>query len=258
VVTVSVPATGVSLDISSFSLNVGESRQLSASVEPENATIQDVTWSSDDSDVATVDQSGTVLAIGGGSTTIRAQTEDGGFEASAAIEAVVPVTGISLDVSIFGLVIGESQQLTATIDPSNATNQDVVWSTDDESIATVDQSGNVTAIAAGNTTVRVQTEDGGFETYADIEATEAIIPGTGVTLDTNTLALNVGNTQQLTATIEPPDATYQQVMWQSSNYGVANVTVAGIVQAVSAGTATITATDVDGIFSDTCEVTVNE
>jgi uncharacterized protein YjdB len=338
VVTVSVPATGVSLDISSFSLNVGESRQLSASVEPENATIQDVTWSSDDSDVATVDQSGTVLAIGGGSTTIRAQTADGGFEASAAIEAIVPVTGvtldtntldlnvgntqqftatieppnatnqnmtwssddesvatvdqsgnvqaigggnttirvvtedgsfeaaasieaivpvtgISLDTTSIGLAVGESQQMTATIDPSNATNQDVVWSSDDESIATVDQSGNVTAIAAGNTMVRVLTADSVFEAYAQVNTHVAV---TGISLDTNTLDLNVGNTQQLMATIEPPDATYQEVMWQSSNPGVASVDMDGSVQAVSAGTATITATAIGSMVSDTCEVTVNE
>jgi hypothetical protein len=157
-----VPVTGVSLDASSFSLAVGGSRQLNAAIEPSNATNQNMTWSSDNDTVATVDQSGNVLAISGGSTTIRVQTEDGGFEAGAEIEAVVPVTGVSLDINTLSLAVSDTDQLVATVAPGDATNQDVSWASDDTDVVTVDQDGNIEAVAAGTATITVTTGDGGF------------------------------------------------------------------------------------------------
>jgi prepilin-type N-terminal cleavage/methylation domain-containing protein len=162
----SVPVTGVSLDSAGFSLNVGESRTLTATVAPAAATNKYVTWSSDNSSVATV-VNGVVTGVGAGQATITVTTADGGKTAACVVTVSnggsVPVTGISLNhtTDIF-LVIGETKQLTAVFTPSDATNKNVTWNSTDPAVATVDVNGLVSAISAGRTIITVTTADRGL------------------------------------------------------------------------------------------------
>ncbi len=168
----------------------------------------------------------------------------------------VPVTGVSVEPESLSLVVGETQTLTATVFLSNATNQSVSWSSNNEGVATVDDNGLVTAVAAGAATITVTTEEG---PYTATCAVEVRVPVTGVTLAPKELELVEGGaTGFLTVTITPPNATNKSVTWSSSDELVAVAGPGGIIYPMAPGTAEITVTTEDGGFSDFCEVTVIE
>ena len=167
----------------------------------------------------------------------------------------VPVTGVSLNTSTLNLVENETGTLTATVEPSNATNKDVTWESSNTSVATVDATGKVTAIGAGTATITVTTEDGSKTATCAVTVTAATVSVSGVTLNKTALSLTVGDTETLTATITPDNATNKNVTWSSDTPSVASVNN-GVVTAVAPGTATITVTTVDGGFTTTCTVTV--
>jgi uncharacterized protein YjdB len=124
-----------------------------------------VTWSSDNPDVATVDDAGEVTALSAGTATITVTTEEGNFTASCVVtveESTVLVTGVTLDKERLTIKKGESFSLTATVLPADATNKAVTWSSDDPDVATVDNVGKVTALAVGKATITVTTEEGSF------------------------------------------------------------------------------------------------
>ena len=159
-----VSVTGVTLDQAELSLYTGESKTLIATVQPSDATIQNVTWESSNTEVATVDANGKVTAEGEGEATITVTTADGGKTATCAVTvtaAPVPVSGVSLNKDSTSLTVGDTETLTATITPDNATNKNVTWSSDTPSVASVNN-GVVTAVAPGTATITVTTADGGF------------------------------------------------------------------------------------------------
>ena len=158
-----------------------------------------------------------------------------------------------------------TEQLLATITPANATNKNVTWSSSDISVATVSATGLVTAVKAGSATITVTSEDGAKKATSKITVkavTAAVVSVTGVTIDKTTVSdLQVGTgatktTQQLLATIAPTNATNKNVTWSSSDVSVATVSATGLVTAVKAGSATITATTADGAKLATSGITV--
>ena len=168
------------------------------------------------------------------------------------------VTGVSLNTNSLTLEEGGTATLTATITPSNATDQNVTWSSDNQNVATVDQNGEVTAVSAGTATITVTTEDGSKTATCVVTVTAATVPVTGVTLSQTQASLyynRTPNTLILTATVAPDNATNQAVTWTSSNPSVATVKN-GVVTAVAPGIAVITATTQDGNHTAACAVTV--
>jgi len=174
--------------------------------------------------------------------------------------ATIRVTNVTLDRSALTLIESEVTTLRTTILPLNATNMAVSWSSSAPGIATVDNVGRVTAVSPGTATITVTTVDGG-RTATSIVTVNAASPGfvavTGVSLNMNTLVLNVGGTDTLTATLSPDNATNTAVTWSSSAPSIASVDSAGRVTAVSPGSAIITATTVSGGFTAQCTVVVN-
>ena len=168
------------------------------------------------------------------------------------------VTGVSLDKTNLNLNVGVEATLTPTITPDNATDKSVEWKSDDTGVATVNENGKVTAVGLGTTTITVTTTDGDFKDICTVTVTEPpTVSVTSVTLDKTSLTLDVGGSSTLTATVKPDDATNKAVTWSSSNENVATVNN-GVVTAVGAGTATVTAAASDGSGKTaTCEVTVN-
>ena len=156
-----VLATSVQLNQMTAEATVGGTLQLSATVLPSNATNKAVTWTTSNSSVATVDSNGLVTAVAPGTATITATTTDGSnLSASCAVNVVVPVTSISLDKTSAELVKGNAMKLIVTVLPSNATNKVVTWSSSNPTIASVDDNGLVTALAAGFVTITTMTTDG--------------------------------------------------------------------------------------------------
>ena len=172
----------------------------------------------------------------------------------------VAATGVNLNKSATSIVVGNTEILTATVSPPDATNQSLTWSSSDEAVATVSD-GLVTAISTGTATITVTTVDGGFTAACAVTVITppaTPIAVTGVSLNKSVTSIIIGDTETLIASITPDDATYKSLTWSSSNEAIATVNAAGIVTAITQGKATITVTTVDGGFTATCNVTIVE
>ena len=170
----------------------------------------------------------------------------------------ISVTGVKLDKSSVSLKVGETTNLKATVSPSTATNKSVTWESSNTAVATVDQNGKVTAVAPGEATITVKA-DGGKEASCKVTVTSNAAENVKVTdiiiTGRNTVALD--ETLQLTATIEPKNATNSELIWSSSNRDVATMNQDGTVNLKKAGTTTITAASQDGSnVNGTIELTV--
>ena len=254
-VTVVVPVTGISLDKSSLKLAIGTNSSLAALLQPADATDTGVAWASSNPDVVAVDNAGNLNALSCGKATITATSHDGGFTSQCAVTVYMPVMGISLDRTSLNLGVNGQKALTATVTPDNATDKNISWTSSDESVATVDKDGNVTAHKVGNTAVTATSEDGGFTAVCSVSV---IVPVTSAKLDQSSFNLLKGSHYSLKATVTPTNATNSNMLWQSSDPSVATVDENGKVTAVSNGTATITATALGttNIVEAQCAVTV--
>nr|WP_010925629.1 Ig-like domain-containing protein [Microscilla sp. PRE1]AAK62837.1 MS115, putative beta-agarase precursor [Microscilla sp. PRE1] len=397
-----VAVTGVTVSPGSPTVAQGSTVQMTAHVQPTNATDQSVTWSSSNANVASVNASGEVTGIAQGTATITATTNDGGFIASTQVMVTtgdVDVTGVSVTPTSASLLVGQSIDLTETVSPTNATDKSVTWTTSNSAVVTVNGSGLVTAKGNGSATVTVTTNDGGFTAQSAVTVTtggggSAIVieaesftstggttddspyggPGigvnnagtninyvnsedwaeyginvseagtyqieyqistpsnnaqvrfeldgnvvstdnvpnngqwdsytkliagstistlstgshtvrlvasganawqwnldkvtltktgsstvnvTGVSASPTNVSLSIGGSTDLTETVNPGNATDKSVSWSSNNTAVATVDANGLVSAVGAGTAVITVTTSDGGHTATCSVTVS-
>ena len=254
--------SSLSLDVTSLTLAAGEEGKLVATVAPENATNKELSWKSLTTSVATVDAEGNVKAVKPGTAKIRVSTTDGSklnAECEVTVtKAKVAVTGVSLDNTLLLISVGESRKLSATVKPSGATNKEVSWTSNNESVATVDSNGNVKGLKEGSATITVTTKDGSKTATCKVTVSKPVstIAVTGVSLNKTSLSLTVGGSQSLSATVSPSNASDKSVSWKSSNTSVATVDGSGNVKAVKAGTATVTVTTKDGSKTATCKVTV--
>ena len=247
-VTVSVPVESLSLDQTSVTLAENESITLTATVGPADATDKTVTWSSSNPAIATVED-GKVTAIKEGSATITAKAGEKSATCQVTVKkSAIPVESISLDQTSLSLISGESERLTATVKPDNATDKTVTWTSSDTSIVDVDQNGEVRANDAGTAVITARAG----EKSATCTVT-VTVPVDKITLDRTSATLKVDESITLTATIKPSNATDKTIMWSSSNPNIAKVDN-GTVTAINEGTATITAKA--GEKSATCSVTV--
>lgn len=234
--------------------------ELEYTIEPANASIQDLEWESTDAAVAKVQYSSgryVLYAYKNGTTTITATATDGsGVTASCEVTVNInyPVQGISLnhDAKTFTKA-GETLQLTATIYPDSATNKTVTWKSSDKTVATVDESGLVTAVGNGTANITATTEDGNYTATCKVTVE---IPELTLSLDKTELTLTQTEEQQkLTATVSDPE---EKVTWLSSDPFVATVTRDGTVTAIANGTATITASARGKTASCTVEVALTD
>ena len=175
----------------------------------------------------------------------------------------VAVTEVRLDKTATTLFEGDTEELMATVMPENATDKSVVWESGNESVATVSQTGLVTALKDGSATITVITNDGGFRASCEVTVKKKVIAVTGVKLSAASMTLREGDKGTLTATVEPANATNKNVEWWTSDLDVVSVTSTsggsnGYVEARGAGKATVTVKTEDGEFSASCEITVEK
>ncbi len=170
----------------------------------------------------------------------------------------VAVTEVRLDKTATTLVEGDTEELMATVMPENATDKGIEWKSDNESVATVSQTGLVTALKDGSATITVITNDGGLKATCDVTVNKKIIPVSEIELNKIELTLDEGKEEKLVVTVKPDAATDKSVVWESGNESVATVSQEGLVTAVGEGKATITVKTNDGGFRASCEVTVNK
>ncbi|WP_051477532.1 Ig-like domain-containing protein [Aquimarina pacifica] len=171
--------------------------------------------------------------------------------------ATIPVTGVSVSPTEVSLTEGDTQQLTATISPSDASNQNISWTSDNTAVAIVSTDGLVTSLTPGTATITATTADGEFTATSIFTISSETINVTAISSSPTNTTLDVGETQQISATISPANATNQNISWTSSNTSIASVNTSGLVTALAAGSTTITATTEDGDFTATSTINVN-
>lgn len=242
-----VSVTGVKLSATVAELTIGNSKQLTAAIAPTNATNKGVTWSSSNTNVASVSSSGVVVAKGEGTATITVRTDDGGYTAACTIRvskpspSVVAVTGVKLSAIGIELPVGGNKRLSATITPSNATNKAVTWSSDNTSVAAVNSSGLITAKGEGTATVTVRTDDGGYTATCKITVVPVTAPEK-VEISVSADSLKYKETTRVNVSELPVGYTVQ---YSSSDESIAKVDSNGNIKAVGKGTATITVKVID-------------
>ena len=249
-----VNVTGVSVNPTTLSLIEGDTADLTATVSPSNADNPAVTWDCSDKSVATV-SNGKVTAVKAGFATITVKSVDGGFTASCAVTVaakVIDVSSVSLSKTELTLTEGDSETITATVKPDDATDKTVTWMSSDPAVATV-EGGKITAVKEGEATITAKAGDKTATCKVTVE--KKVIAVESVELDKSELELTEGDSATLVATVKPDDATDKTVTWSSSDPEVATVEN-GAVTAVKEGTATITVKA--GEKSATCVVTVKK
>ncbi|WP_258422492.1 Ig-like domain-containing protein, partial [Aquiflexum gelatinilyticum] len=172
---------------------------------------------------------------------------------------IINVSGITVTPSNSNLLVGNSQQIAASVSPANATNKTVIWSSSNPAIATVSSNGLVSAVSEGTTNITARTQDGNFTGTSTITVSPntSIIGVTGISVNPSTALVLVGSSQQIFATVVPTNATNKSINWTSSNSSVASVNSTGLVTGISVGSALITARTQDGDFSASTSITVN-
>ena len=247
-------AIGVELDITEADLKVGvDELQLTAIVEPSNSIDYDLDWTTSDDAVAVVSDKGLVTPVGPGEATITV-TVDRAHQATCVVRVTQPAEGVFLNKTELKIQRGTSETLEATVQPATTNIKDLTWTSSAPEIASVDQTGKVTAHKLGEADITVTTVDGGHTAVCKVTVIQKV---TGVTLDKESASLRIGEeTLQLNAVVEPSDASDKSLLWTSSEAGVASVSETGLVTPLAPGETVITVTTVDGEFSATCTVTV--
>lgn len=246
-----VEATGVTISAASNSCTVGSTVTLTAKVTPDKAS-QSVTWTSDNTSVATVSSSGVVTSKAVGRATITAKTANGKTATYSVTVTPVEVTSVVINAASKELAQGATFTLRATVSPANATDKSVTWTSSNANVAAVDTTGKVTAKAAGTATITAKTSNGKTATCT-ITVTETAVES--ITFDKTTAQMSVDETMTLTATVAPANAGNKNLTWFSNNESVLTVTASGQVKAVGAGKATITAKSANGKIA-MCVITV--
>ena len=240
-VTATVPATGITLNRTSATMNVGENLALTATVTPSNAADKTVTWTSTVPTVATV-ENGVVRSLAAGTTTIKA-TNASGHVAECTItvtSSYVSTSRVTLSSSTLALRVGETFGLDAKIAPLNATNKTVAWSSNNVNVASIASEGTVTAVGVGTATVTATTADGKTD-ICTVTVTLSGASSSDLSLNAALLQLKENETYTLRATVNAVTVSGGDVEWTSSDTSVVTV-VNGTVTAVGVGSATVTAT----------------
>lgn len=237
------------LELEDAEIDVGESKALQLECVPDYATVlRKITWTSSDESVATVDDNGTVTAVKRGEATITATAENG-ISATCTVKVLVPITELSFGSESITVSVGTTQKLGFTVLPADTTDTYEFTSSDPETVS-VDASGNITAKKVGTAEITV-TSSRGLSASCTVTVNN---PATSVTLSESIKKLFAGKSFTLSARVYP-DGTTDALTWSSSDNEVAVVDQNGVVTAVSAGKANITAT-ADSGASASCEVPV--
>lgn len=252
---VNQPVTSVKLDYTDVTLKIGDTFRLTAEVSPDDATNKTLWWSSSNTDVITVDETGFITASGSGNATVIVQSADSGVIDVCNVSVYQPVETVTLNTHEMSVRKGTIFWLNAVAGPEGAVNKTIIWTSSDESIATVDASGMVTAINPGECSIIATSQDTGVSDKCVLRVTE---PVTGIYLNATEAYLYTGDKFVIIPTVEPLDADDKSVTYLSSDPAVATVDSNGIVTGVSGGSAIILVTTVERGLVASMKVTVYE
>ncbi|NJM15136.1 MAG: hypothetical protein HC896_06965 [Bacteroidales bacterium] len=241
--------TGITVSLQENEVNIGGNFTLTATVAPANATMPAFTWSSDNQAVATIDANGNVTVLSIGTANIIAGTTEGSFKDTCVLSVVpINVTSVTVSANSIQMFSGVDSTITATVMPANATNKNVAWSSDNESVATV-TNGIVTAVASGTANIIVATEDGGLKDTCVVNVM------------LKTFDPIIANWDDVVPTKVPGPGVWQMFGWQTNNDAnrkVANPSKSQLNSSDSCNTVyyTVGPWDLSGLFyEDGIEIT---
>ena len=236
--------TGITLSQHELTLVKGATATLTATVIPADAPNKNFSWKSDNEAIAKV-ANGVVTAVSKGETIIRVTTEEGNKTDECKVivkeeNDPVAVTGVKLAFTALTQKIGTSFTLVATIEPANATNKTVTWSSSNSTVASVTNMGVVQAKAAGTADITVTTADGGHTATCSFTVTAEDVPLTGLKVTPAETHIKVGQAGTLNVKYEPVTATHKEVTWETSDAAIVTVDQNGNIKGVAVGEAVIT------------------
>ena len=232
----------IKFDSSLVKINVGEKIKLTPLVYPQTAKNYEILYSSSNTDTVLIDQSGNITARASGKATITAQVKNTSLKATCTVEVTKPVdntvlSAINLTPTSVSLEKGETANLSYTLEPSTALNKELVFTSQDKTVATVDNSGTIVAVGGGSTKIVVSAKEGTAKAVCSVtvKADEPL----SLTISENDIKMKVDDVKKIVPEILP-SSDGKEVIWSSSNDTVAKVSD-GSIAAVKAGNATITA-----------------
>ena len=256
------PVTNITITPAELSITkIGSVKKLNASIEPSLATDQAILWKSDHPEIAAVSNKGAVMAVSKGTAIITAMAADGSG-VSKSVTVTVTDSDVTDPVKVSSIVLepdtltfnklNTKKTIRASVQPEDADNKNIEWSSNNETVATVSQTGEVTAKANGTAKITATAADGsGVKAEAEVEVNDPdevpAVKVTKITFSPKSLTFDkIGDKKTITATVLPADAANKNLTWSSDNETVATVSQTGEVTAKANGTAKITAAAMDG------------
>ena len=237
-----------------MTLAPGEQGAIRLSVLPADTTKPQLTWTTSDANVATVNGDGVVTGVNVGECAITATTVNG-VSAVCSVRIVKQgqsIASIKLNKTTLKLVRTKTYQLKATLSPSKAADRSVIWLSSNPEVAAASASGKVTAMKAGTAVITAMASNGMYRTCV---VTVSPLAVSSVKLNKRSASLSLGGSVQLSAKVSPANADDAAVIWSSSNPAAVTVDENGLATAVGGGKATITARTANGKKS-TCTISV--
>lgn len=244
-VTVKDYVENITADKTEITLDEGEKDKITVTVTPDDATNPGVTYESSDEKVVKVDGNGNIEAVGEGTATITVTSKDDPSKTDTVTVTVkkpfVPVEEIIVEKTEIVLNPGDREYIRVSVKPDDATDKGVTYTSGDNSVVTVDEKGNVTAVGLGTTTVTITSRDNpDVKKVITVTVEKPFVGVEGVEADRETITIRKGETDKITATVKPGDATNQELTYESSNESVVKVDENGNITAVGEGRAIIT------------------
>ena len=254
-VTVLQPVEGMTLSETEVTSRIGDKVQLRATITPDNATNQEVTWKSSNEKVATVSNNGLVTMKAAGTASIICTSVDNpSVQAFCNVTVLKAVSGVELDIESREMYVGENYRLTYQVTPKDASTPEVIWMSTNTSVVQVDDTGMLTASGVGQAEIIIKTVDG---SYMDLCTIVVKQKPTNVKLSVSNLTMNAGEYFYLDPVLTPANSTKEGLIWESVDPDIATVSSSGRV-AAKAGGQTLIMVKTESGATAFCKLTVLE
>jgi len=239
-----VPVRDIEIIAEDKGVVLGETVQLTTEIIPTDATMQSIVWSSRNDSIATVSQDGLVTGISRGDVYIKAVTADERASDTIRITVKQPPESVTVSPEAVTLAEGKNQKLSATVLPRDTNDKTVLWSSADESVATVSNRGVITGVELGQTVITGTCKD---NPNATVSVPVTVLKlASSVAFDQSSYEIILGDSLQLNHTVYPAETSNQAVTYRVGNKYVASIDENGVVTALKGGTTTVTVTTADG------------
>lgn len=264
VISQDVPANNITLKPSETEMHVGETLQIESVFNPVTATYQNLSWSSTNEKVATVDSNGLVTALSEGEVSIGAVYNDPitgtvwkplycRITVKSALTKLKDYTLIPAHKELY---VGDNYTIAPVFDPKDVTEKTIHYYSSDEAVATVDDNGVVNGVSEGSAVIVGRSEDGNIVRTCTVTVVKPPVPVKDFTVEPKEQEVRVGSTFYITPVFTPADASNQKVIYKSADDKIATVDENGLVTGIAIGETTIICQSVEGNIIATCQVTV--